>query len=56
MNMGGTECKTVVDQGWVYQYPLLCSLQQVIQEAQVSVAAPYTVAEAILIKDKHLAW
>lgn len=55
MDMGSAEGKAVVDEGRVDEDPLLSPFQQVIQVTQVSMAAPHTVARAVLIQHKHLA-
>jgi hypothetical protein len=46
---------TDVDQGGVDHDSLLAAVEEVVEKSEVSIAAAYTVARAVLIQDVHLA-
>ena len=56
MDVGGTEGIAVMQEGGVDQGVVLRVLHQVPEVAEVAVAAPHTVAGAVLIQHKHLTW
>lgn len=56
MNVGGAESITVMQEGGVDQDVVPRVLHQVLEVAEVAVAAPHTVAGAVLIQHKHLTW
>lgn len=55
MDVTGAEGKAVVDEGGVDHEVLFGSVQQVVEVAEMSEAAAYAVARAVLVQHKHLA-
>lgn len=54
MNVGGAEGVAVVQQRGVDQHVVLWIIHQILQVAQVTVAASNAVPSAVLIQDEHL--
>lgn len=56
VDVGGTEGVAVVQEGGVHQGVVLGVFHQVLEVAEVSLAAPHTVAGTVLVQNKHLTW
>ena len=55
MDVAGTVGVAEVYEGGVYHLVLLALVQQVLQVAEMPVAAPHPVASAVLVQQEHLA-
>ena len=54
VDVAGTVCIAEVYESGVYHLVLLALIQQIFQVAEVSVAAPHSVAGAVLVQQEHL--
>lgn len=56
VNMTSTKGKTVVNESWVNHDVFLSTVQQIVEVAEMTVAATDTVASTVLVQYKHLSW
>ena len=54
MDVTGTVCIAEVDESGVDHLVFLTFVQEVLQVAEMSVAAPHSVAGAVLVQQEHL--
>ena len=55
MDVTGTVCIAEVDESGVDHLVFLTFVQEVLQVAEMSVAAPHSVASTVLVQQEHLA-
>lgn len=55
VHVRGTECKAVMEQGWVNDSTVLRMFHQLCKVAEMSVTAPHAVTGTVLIQHKDLA-
>lgn len=55
MHMRGTECKAVMEQGWVNDSTVLRMFHQFCKVAEMSVTPPHPITGTVLIQHKDLA-
>ena len=55
MDVTGTVCIAEVYESGVDDWVFLALVQEVLQVAEVSVAAPHSVASTVLVQQEHLA-